>query len=230
MRKLANLICLLLVCLLVASPVLAAGGIFVPSIGYKEDPGIDDAEGGGEDVGPCLVVTSILEAREKTTDIYQEDRDLLLEVYEDLSDGSMKLPLDDDYVIRELVDVSWRKTTCVEAEHGHKQWLHEENTSIKVTFDLGVEKTTDVIVLVYLDGKWEKVPAVNNGNGTITCEFEDICPVVFCVDPNAETGNPVTGDVQLGRVIFWAVLMAASMAALVVLLVGNQKKKRRHGR
>jgi hypothetical protein len=222
MRKLANLICLLLVCLLVASPVLAAGGIFVPSIGYKEDPGIDDAEGGGEDVGPCLVVTSILEAREKTTDIYQEDRDLLLEVYEDLSDGSMKLPLDDDYVIRELVDVSWRKTTCVEAEHGHKQWLHEENTSIKVTFDLGVDPDADVIVMIWLDGEWVMAEEViNNGDGTVTVVFQDICPVVFAVERRYEP--PKTGDAAADKLVVFVIALVVSVVGLIGLAIWRKK-------
>ena len=160
------------------------------------------------------------EAEEKTTDIYQEDRDLLLEVYEELTDGSMQLPLEnDEYVIRELVDVSFT-TECDEA-HDHKEELAEEGTTIEITFDLGVDPDEEVIVMAYIDGQWVPVECENNGDGTVTCVFEDICPVVFCVKnttPPAQTGD------EAGRqLILWIVLMAVSFAAIVILVVGRRK-------
>ena len=220
MRKILSFMMAVLLCLGMVTPALAAKDSFVPSIGYKDGPEIVDAEMNEEDMVDCLVVTSIEEAEEKTTDIYQEDRDLLLEVYEELTDGSMQLPLEnDEYVIRELVDVSFT-TECDEA-HDHKEELAEEGTTIEITFDLGVDPDEEVIVMAYIDGQWVPVECENNGDGTVTCVFEDICPVVFCVKnttPPAQTGD------EAGRqLILWIVLMAVSFAAIVILVVGRRK-------
>lgn len=198
--------------------------IFVPSIPYKDGPDIEEGEMDGEDVGDCLVISTITEAKEKTTDIYQEDRDLLLEVYEEISSGEMELPLEEDYVVRELVDVSWKKTTCVEEEHGHKEWLHEEDTTITITFDLGVGPDEDVIVLVYIDGEWvEAVSVINNGDGTVTVVFEDICPVAFCVEKRYIP--PQTGDEAGNQLYFFAVLLGVSLVGLTGLLIWRKKRK-----
>ena len=107
MKKIIALILALVLILAVAAPAFAAS-TFVPSISYKDGPEIEDAEMNGENVGDCIVITSIQQAKDKSTDIYQEDRDLLLEVYEKLNSGEMKLPIEEDHVIRELLDVSFK--------------------------------------------------------------------------------------------------------------------------
>ena len=227
MRKFMSLLVALLLVVGLVCPALAAESAFVPSISYKDGPDLEDAEMNGEDVGDCLVITTITEAREKTTDIYQEDRDLLLEVYEKLDNGSMKLPLEEDYVIRELVDVSWKKTTCVEAEHGHKEWLKEDNTTISVTFDLGVSKSTEVVVMVYLNGEWVAAESVvNNGDGTVTVVFEDICPVAFCVKRAQQTEPPKTGDSAVQSLPVYIIALVVSALALIALLVWRGKKRK----
>lgn len=229
MKKILCLIIALLVCAAVAAPAVAAENNFVPSISYKDGPEVEEAEQNGEDVTDCIVVTSIPEAREQSTDIYQEDRDLLIEVYEALSDGTMELPLDHDYVIRDLVDVSYVVTDCVEADHGHREWLAQEDTTISVLFDLGIPQGVEVVVMTYIDGVWEPVESVvNNGDGTLTCVFEDICPVVFCVEEGYDYKPPKTGD-EFGRQLpLWIGLMAASLAAIVVLIVLYRKKDKHH--
>lgn len=228
MRKLICLAAVMLLCATLVCPAFAAAGTFVPSIGYKDGPDIEDAEMNGEDVAGCLVVSSIAAAKNKSTDIEQADRDLLLDVYAKLDNGSMKLPLDNgEYVIRELVDVSFRKTTCVDAGHGHKAWLEEKGNTVEIVFDLGVAKTTEVKVLTYVNGEWTAIESVkNNGNGEVTCVFEDICPVAFCIESDAEDTPPKTGD-EMGRsMILWVTLMAVSLAAIVVLLVVRRKNAR----
>ena len=227
MRKIMSLMVALLLFVGLVCPAMAAESVFVPSISYKDVPEIEEAEQDGKDVTGCLVVTSITGAREKTTDIYQEDRDLLLDVYKKLDNGEMKLPLDEDYVIRELVDVSWQKTSCVEAEHGHKQWLQKENTTVSVTFDLGVNKSTEVVVMAYLDGKWvEAESVVNNGNGTVTVVFEDICPVAFCVKRSTQVEPPKTGDPAAGNLPVYMAVLVVSAVALVALLIWRGKKRK----
>ena len=108
MRKIFAIGAVLLLLAVMSVPALGAEDDFVPSITYKDGPEIVEAEQNEEDVTHCMVVTSILEAKKKETDITQPDRDLLLEVYEQLVEDSMELPVDDDLVVRELVDVSFR--------------------------------------------------------------------------------------------------------------------------
>ena len=211
MRKILSIIMVLALAMALAAPAMAAKDSFVPSIGYKDGPEIV-----GGDLVDCLVVTSIEEAEKKETNISQEDRDLLLDVYQQLTDGTMKLPLENDqYVIRDLIDVSF--TPECDKDHDHKGWLAQEDTSMKVTFDLGVAAGEEVKVLAYVNGQWVEVECVNNGDGTVTCVFEDICPVAFCVKnvtPPAQTGD------ASGRMLgLWAALMAASAAAMAVLVV-----------
>ena len=227
MRKILCLLLALAACAALAGTALAAEGTFVPSISYKDGPDLEDAELEGEDVGGCVVVTSIPEARDQSTDIYQEDRDLLLEVYEALSDGSMALPLEDDYVIRDLVDVSFRKSECVEPGHGHKEELAKDGTTITLTFDLGIQKGVEIAVLAYIDGEWTPaVSVVNNGDGTVTCVLEDICPVAFCLESGYDYKPPKTGD-EVGRQLpLWTALMAASLAGIVVLVILYNRKNK----
>lgn len=232
MRKLICLLISLALCAGLAMPALAEEAEFTPSITYKDGPGIMDAYLGQENEEPeevddCVVVTTIEQAEEKSTDISQEDRDLLLEVYEQLEDGSMELPLDGDYVIRDLVDVSFEYEDCRQIEeHGHKdEVLAQEGTTLTVTFDLGVGPFEEVIVLVYLDGQWVRVENVkNNGDGTVTCEFEDICPVAFVVEDKESAQNPATGDTAN---LLPAVSMMLLSAVGIVALVGTKARKTR---
>ena len=222
MRKSMMLALVLLLCITMACPVFADS--FVPSIGYKDGPQIEDAEMDGQDVTDCLIVSSLKDAEEKSTDIPQESRDLLLDVYQQFIDGTMELPLDGDYVIRELVDVSFRQEDCIEQDHGHKQWLEQEDTTVTVRFDLGVKEDEKVEVLVYIDGQWVPVEnVVNNGDGTVTCEFEDICPVVFCLESGSGGEPPKTGDAMGRSLYLWFALMAASLVALLVLVLNRRK-------
>ncbi len=239
MRRIISIVVLLAMCLALTCPAFAADDTFVPSISYKDGPEIIEAEMGGEDVKSCLIVTSIKAAAEKTTDIYQADRDLLLSVYEQLDNGTMTLPLDGEgslartggvtkkyYVVRELVDVSFKKTPCRENEHTHKEWLAEKETVLTVKFDLGVAADANVMVLTYIDGQWEFIESVtNNGDGTLTCVFEDICPVAFCVEKsNKDPGQ--TGDIEGEKLILWFILMVVSTAAIVVLAANRRKYTR----
>lgn len=222
MRRIMCLMAVLLILAMLASPALAATGTFVPSISYKDGTEIIEAKQDGKDVTGCVVVTSLKEAKEKTTDIYQEERDLLWNVYEQMKNGSMKLPLEEEYVVRELVDVSFMKSACVEVPHNHKQWLSQQDTTIEIKFDLGVKKDLELEVLTYLNGQWVKAKGVeNNGDGTVTCVFEDICPVAFCV--KVQTQPPQTGDVAGTNLVLWMVLLIASFCTIIVMLLGRRK-------
>lgn len=222
MKKGIVAIALLAICLSLICPALAAEDTFVPSIGYKDGPTIGGAEIGDENVADCLVVTSLKAAAEKTTDISQEARDLLLAVYAKLESGEMKLPLEDGYVVRELVDVSWKQAACVEEKHTHEEDLKKEEVAVTIDLDMNVEAKYDLVVLAYRDGQWGPIESVtNNGDGTITCVFDHFCPVAFAV--REHTGGSETGDPAGRNLILWIALMTVSTGAIVFLT--SQRRK-----
>lgn len=221
MRKIICLLCVLVLCMGLACPVFAAQNTFVPSITYKDSPDIDDAQMGEDKGSDCLVVSSIDDAR-VAGDKATEDQQELLDLYAKLENGSMKLPLDGSFVIRDLISVTFDQVGCIDPSHGHEEWLAQPGNCIDLTFDLGVSRGTDVQVLVYKDGQWtpaEKV--VNNGDGTVTCTLEDLGTIAFCVE-NAKD-IPKTGD---SGVILWVAIMAACAAAAVAVLLVSRKSRK----
>ena len=183
MRKVFSLMLAVLICVSLAG--FAFADTFTPSVTYKAAPVLVDATMDGEDVEGCIVVTSVQAARKKSTDITQEERDLLIEVYEKLNDGSMKVDgLDDSYVIRDLMDLSFAFNACREqSDHDKKhEKLAEPGTTAEVRLRLGLGKHADVVIMTYIDGKWESIESIkNNADGTLTCVFEDFCPVLVAV-------------------------------------------------
>lgn len=234
MKRIFSLIAALVMCVAVMCPIPASADTFVPSISYKDGPTFaeaelkDETESMREDVSPCLIITSVLAAENKTTDIHQSERDLLLDVYQKLSEGSMKLPLPDNYVVRELVDIDFGERVCIEPDHIHMEELEKEGVTVTARFYLGVTADTDVVVLSYHDGEWEPIKSVvNNGDGTLTCEFEHFCPVAFCVRESV-SGDPVqTGDSMGNTLYIWVVVMVAALIGLVTLLVVSMRRKKR---
>ena len=151
---------------------------FVPSITYKGSPALIaavDAE--GNSIADCLRIVPVSEAEELTKD----KRELLEQVYEELSAGTMVLPYEkvegidaDKMVIRELVEVYF---TC-----------HDEHKSgYELTCDLGVEDDVVLVAMAYVEGEegFEWVPAIeiiHNGDGTVTFKFDQLCPVAIAIE------------------------------------------------
>ena len=71
MRKIVCLLIVALMCMTMAVSAFAAENTFVPSISYKDGPEVEKAEQNGETVTACVVVTSLKEASQKTTDVTQ---------------------------------------------------------------------------------------------------------------------------------------------------------------
>lgn len=229
MKKMICMVIGLLLCVSMALSVAAAENGFVPSITYKDGPEIEKVTLGEEKVDGCVVVTSIVQAKEKTTDITQEERDLLLELYEVLSDGTMSLPLEKGYVIRELVDVSFEHEGCCNREDHHDKdaELKKEGVTLSVDFALGVSKDAQIIAMVYIDDEWIPIENVeNNGDGTVTCEFEDIGPVAFIVNESADVDAPWTGDEAGRKLGLWIGVMAVCAVGVVALIVVMNKKSK----
>lgn len=211
---------------------------FVPSITYKDGVEIQDvtisqlpgaSEAFAEGIDQCVVVTSIAQAKDKSTDISQEDRDLLLDVYAKLEDGSMVLPLKGENVIKELVDVSFEYEDCrLLEDHNHKdEILAQEGVTLTVGFNMGLKQDAPLVVLTYVNGEWVQVEKTEIGaDGVVTCVFEDICPVAFVLMEEAaeaeETEAPWTGDV----IMKWVVVMAVCAVGIVVVLVLMKKQRK----
>lgn len=220
MKRFASILFVLVLCLSLVLPAFAED-IFVPSITYKDGPVIVEATQEEESVLPCLTVSSIKAAQEKTTDITQADRDLLLQVYQQLVDGSMKLPMGDvSYVVRELVDVSFTATGCKQ-DHDHAAWLAKKGNTATIKFDMGIDPGVEVTVLAYVDGEWVFAESsVNNGDGTLTVVLEDICPVAFAL-----ADGPVTPpDDDSCCVWCWIIILLILVALLIFFLLWKRRK------
>lgn len=177
MKKTISLILVFVLCFALAAPAMADE--FVPSITREDETKAFLIEAVFEEgiMTEKLVVTFEKDALEKTTPIPQEERDLLLDVIDQLEEGTMVLPLEEGFEIREVVCVCYLEEYKDEALA-----LKEEGVTLVATFDLGVSAETEVAVFSYIDGEWiEAVSVTNNGDGTVTVEFEDICPIAFAV-------------------------------------------------
>lgn len=225
MKKIICMVLALMLCMSLCLPVMAQE--FVPSVTYKGGPRIVEAAGSWveEDLKSCIVVTNVKQARNKSTDITQEQRDTLIEVYEALESGEMTLPTKAGAVVRELVDVSFADKGCVQAGHGEASKLAEAGNSIAITFKMNVKKDAEVVVLAYVDDAWKEVKTTNNGNGTVTCEFEALCPVAFVVNNASASTSPNTGDAMAQSMGLWIGLMAVCAAGVVALVVGMNRKR-----
>lgn len=244
MRKIVACLVALMIC---ASMVLpAAAAPFTPSVTYTPCPSIvpvEDPDGNpalGEvledDVvidyvyETCLVVTPVAEA-ETSTDIPEESRAILLDVYAKLNSCEMQIPYDkfnagldsSKMSVRDLFDATFMcggATTIVD----HPAMLEPDGVTFRITFDLGVAADEKIYTLTYIDGEWNPiVSTVNNGDGTVTCVFEKLCPIAFCVE-NQESSTPEKPPVQTGdpagdQMIIWIVVGAVSLVALVALVV-----------
>jgi len=236
MKKTLCILVALLVCTSLAVPAFAAADTFVPSISYKDHPDAEDFElcdPDGNEIEPiageCLVITSVQDALNGTaTGIGEKERQILLDVYQQLEDGSMKLPYkenDKDMVIRDLFDAS------VYCDDSHREELKKPGVCIKLTFDLGIAPGVTPVVMTYVDGQWVYAESVvNNGNGSITVVLEDICPIAISVRAGQEAPidpmPPKTGD-EFGRQIgVWIAVMAVSAAAVVALVIVYFKKRK----
>ena len=238
MKKVMAVLMALLMFVLMATPAMADE--FVKSVGYKDHPElveftgpdgktyygtIKDANGNilgyiGED---CIVVTSVADVDE-SDEIPDPAADMLKKVYNGLKTGTMKLPYDkvgkdaSKMVIRDMFDVSF---LCVD----HPEMFAPQGVTVELTFDLGVKKNVDVLVMTYKNDQFNSIVSVkNNGDGTVTCVFEDFCPVVFSVPTSSIAGSgSSTGDTA--NVGLWAGLLVASVAGIGALVVVSRRKK-----
>ncbi|MBQ8859964.1 MAG: hypothetical protein IJ015_01335 [Ruminococcus sp.] len=223
---------------------------FVPSITNKGAPQlvVIDIVDGKEVVGyitdadgnqlsteylDCLIISSITEALngEKLPEGVKEQ---LLKVYDEFVNGAKlsevcpdlieivkdkwsKDKTPDDLVIKDLFDV----TDYCEDIPTHLK----DGTVLDLTFDLGIGSGTFITAMVYVDGKWVPVKdCINNGDGTVTVKFTEICPVAFLVPgsgQNMDVVSPITADTS--SIFAWGAVMLVSLAAIIALVIYRRK-------
>ena len=253
MKKIVSLLVVLLFCLSLACPVFADE--FVPSITDKGAPeivSIVDNEGNpaigeilgenGEVVGylyeECLLITPVSQA--KTSTLIPDDAEaLLLEKYNNLVSGAEDLPYEkfnanldpSTMVIRDLYDVTWLcgEDSGYENHPDHPTEVAPKGITVRIIFDLGVSKNANVYTMSFKNGAWNPiVSTVNNGDGTVTCTFEDFCPVAISVGSSYVTPPSQTGDD--GLLWLWIGLLAVATLALTALVVVPVVWKKRNVR
>lgn len=223
MKKLIAMLIALAVCCAMVLPVAAEE--FVPSISYKDHPEIvdtpvikDEAQEEVKDVE--VVITPVAGALDKPEEEQNPVDKNLINIYEKLESGDMKLPVtsneDKIFVIRDLFDIS------VVDNNGNKV---DDVATVEVTFDLGLEKDKEVVIMVYENDEWHVVEDVtHNVNGSVTIVFDKLGPVAFCVEEDAHVVPP-TNDKMTQEVITWSILMIASACAAVVMLISRRKAR-----
>ena len=225
---------LMIVLLCTAMVVSASADTFTPSVTNKPAPELVPAidpdgnphpgyimEEDGKileylDEG-CLVITPVSKA-ETSNEIPADSKETLLYVYEQLTSGKMTMPYhlhnpnydSDDMVIRDLFDATF---LCGE----HPKMLEPTGVMLVLTFDIGVKADEDVSVMTYKNGAWGNIVKItNNGDGTVTCVFEHLCPIAFSV-PTGNTPPSQTGDTDTFSV--WGIVALVALAGIVGLSV-----------
>lgn len=233
---------LMIVLLCTAMVVSASADTFTPSVTNKPAPELVpaiDPDGNPhpgyimDDDGKildyldegCLVITPVSKA-ETSKEIPADSKETLLYVYEQLTSGKMTMPYhlhnpnydSDDMVIRDLFDATF---LCGE----HPEMLEPTGVVLVLTFDIGVKADEDVSVMTYKNGAWGNIVKItNNGDGTVTCVFEHLCPIAFSV-PTGNTPPSQTGDIPtVGIMGFVALAALLAIAVLTVLYIRSTKK------
>ena len=255
MKKLISLVLALMICMSVTGTAFASA--YTASVESKSAPAVVEIqnEAGNTAIATLvgevseeiaslvseefLVVTAVADA-ETSAQIPDASEQALLEVYKGLQDGTIQVPfaeLDQEnaekLVVRDLFDVSWAD---VEG-NDFAEYLDNENISLKMTFAMDVEADAKVYVMVYKNDAWNQIEQViNNGDGTITCVFNHLCPVAVIVEADetmnvmnlpaqsSESAEPAEASGQ--NATPWIVVLAVSALALVSLFVGKKRKQK----
>ena len=215
--------CMLVVVMLLSFTMAASAAGFVPSVSYKPAPEIVDIVDHEHD--DCIIITPVADAKE-SEDLTEEKKEALLEQYEKLSDPDTKISdlvadFEDDLVVKDLFDVT---IICSDLAED----LHDGET-VDVVLKTPVAEKGEIYAMVYVDGKWTKVPAVNNGDGTITLTLSGEGIVALLV-PAEEAGVDIPDTGDNSKVIMWSAIMLAALALIVVLVFVNRRIGAKEGK
>ncbi len=189
-----------------------------------------------------LVVTSVAK-KDESKEIPEEAKTDLDNAYKDFSDKSKKIeeviPKEvtkaitedvkkeigedktvNDLIVRDLFDVS---LICEESN----EILADEEHHLILTFSLGVKKDEFITAIKFNPETkaWETIRNVtNNGDGTVTCEFDHLCPIAF-LSEKAETNSAQTGDNSVSLYV-WIAISAVAAGLIAVLFIAKNKKEK----
>lgn len=239
MKKIIACLLALVLCFAMATTAMAVEVGFTPSVEEKPGPGIvPDGDIIGAVYGPDgsildyaykgdIIITPIAQVN-TSTEIPEDARQELIEQNKILNADGTKLSElcpglndmaanalgagknADDLVIRDLFDVSITDPEL-------KALVEIDGNKLELTYNLGIGADEFITAMVYVDGKWVVVETVNNGDGTVTCLFEDVCPVAFVVADTYADGPSQTGDAA--NVTLWVAAAVISLVAIVALVV-----------
>ncbi len=195
-----------------------------------------------------LVVTSVAEMDESKK-IPKEAKEDLEKAYKDFSDKNKNIdkvvPAEvnkaitetvkkemgndkttADLIVRDLFDVS-----LLNDEH-HETLIDDEH-HLLLTFSLGVKKDEFVTAIKFNPETklWETIRSVvNNGDGTVTCEFDHLCPIAFLVEKTEANSGAAGDSAQTGdnsvSLYVWIAIAAATAGLMVILFVVKNKKEK----
>lgn len=229
MKRVVTLLMTVVLLLTVTVQAMAVG--FVPSIGYKGAPALVSSEDGyvgvikdsagkelSKEEADCIVITPVAEA-ETSKDLSYEEQKVFLAVYKELKEKGIEIfpeLKNKNIVVRDLFNIS---SDCDKLN----EFLPKEGNTLNLTFNLNLGKKANIEAMLYADGKWAKMPVVNNADGTVTVTFEKLGIVAFLVEGGEAA--PDTGDHSAKDLALWIGLMVASAGAIVALLVVALRKK-----
>ncbi len=226
-----KMVCCLLaaaLCLCMPATALADTVEFVPSISYKPAP--DVVETVPEGHKDCIVVTPVSKA-DTSEDISKENAAELKQLYADLSEDGVKLSQKcpelntlvkdalgenktaDDLVVRDLFHIS---TKC-----GDLDTYMDENGFVKVTIKSTIAKGESVFAMMYVDGAWKVIEAVNNQDGTITLSLKEWGTLAIMVPAAVESDDTQTGESS--NMVLWVVLMGAALIVMVLSVAAYRR-------
>ena len=209
MKKFISALLVLMLCVAMPLSTFASADEFVPSVTYKDAPEISSATMDGVDISASVAITSLLDAQDGNGAASDEAIQLLLNIYEQLTDGTMDMPVEGDFVVRDLFDISLTDPALIEkmADVGY----------VDIVFDLGDYDLSKLAVMNYHDEQWHQVEVIDNGDGTITCRFTHFSPVAFLeLEEGAKVDISAPGK-NLGLWIGICVVAAAAIIAVVVI-------------
>lgn len=201
-----------------------------PVIGFITDP---DGNKISTEYLDCIVISSITDAL-NGKELPEGVKEELIKVYDEMKNGAKISDLCpeledivkekwgkdknvDDLVVKDLFDVT---DYCDDIDS-----KLNDGSTLDLTFDVGISGNTFIAAMVYVDGKWVPVnDCINNGDGTVTVKFTQICPVAFLVPgsgQNMDIVSPTTGDAT--DVIVWGSVMLVALGAIFALIIYRRK-------
>lgn len=224
MKKVLTVMTVVVLSMALSISAFAVG--FVGSATAEQAPTIvgGGTTSGDSEGGSGLVVVPVAGADK--SDLTEEQKEELKSVYDQISKGEMEFP---EEVGKELGDNAAVKDVF------YLDGELEEGETTEVTLDAGIGADEKVVVAVLVDGEWVTVPAVNNGDGTITLTMDVLGTVAIFVEgeepvveePTVEEPTeeePTATEEAKGGFPVVPVIGGIAILAIIFFLLAKRKK------